>query len=126
MSPVVVDSSVILAVLKQEPGAESANHLDQALASTVNLTEVITKLLQLGYNDDQTRGVIAELSLQSVAFTDEFINLTAQLIKQTKPYGLSLGDRACLALGITKNLPVLTADRAWTKIDLPVEVMVIR
>lgn len=126
MSQVVVDSSVILAILKQEGGAEAEGYLGNALASTVNLTEVATKLIQLGYSDEDTEMVMAALTIERVAFTEEFINPTATLSKLTKPYGLSFGDRACLALGIRKNLPVLTADRAWTQLDLPIEVKLIR
>lgn len=58
--------------------------------------------------------------------TAEFVDLTASLIKHTKPFGLSLGDRACLALGMKMNLPVLTADRAWAKLDLGVQVNLLR
>ena len=126
MSSIVVDSSVILAILKQEPGAEAEGHLDNALASTVNLAEVATKLIQLGYTDEQTDMVMSELGISSVPFTEDFIAQTARLTRRTKAYGLSFGDRACLALAIHKQLPVLTADRVWVKLDLPVEIQLVR
>lgn len=44
----------------------------------------------------------------------------------TKELGLSLADRACMALAVTLGLPLLTADRSWVEVDLPVEIRVIR
>lgn len=123
---VVVDSSVVLAILKKEPGSEVEGYLSRALISTVNLAEVGTKLVQLGYSDDDATSVVNGLNLLSIPFTEDFVSLTVSLSRLTKPYGLSLGDRACLALGITKKLPVLTADTIWADIDLPVEVRLIR
>ena len=51
---------------------------------------------------------------------------TVKIIKQTKQYGLSLGDRGCIALAMFKNYPILTCDKIWQKIDLDVEFIMAR
>lgn len=101
MSKIVVDSSVILAVIKGEDGADSSEILTTSVASAINVTEVLSKLVLFGVSEGS--GLISELGVEVVDFTEEFIDLTASLIQYTKPYGLSLGDRACLALGIMKK-----------------------
>lgn len=116
MSGVVIDSSVIIAVLKCEPGA-SDNHLYKALVSTVNLAEVATRLILLGYSKSQTEAVMSELPIKPIAFTEELVNATAFLTQKMKSRGLSLGDRACLATAMTRNLPVLTAHRVWKELE---------
>jgi PIN domain nuclease of toxin-antitoxin system len=126
VTQVVFDASAILAILKQEPGGDIAHYLERALVSTINLAEVTTKLIQLGYTDEDATRVVKELNLKGIPFTDNLVDITAQLIRHTRTLGLSLGDRACLALGITQNLPVLTADKAWAEIELPIEVKLIR
>ena len=96
MSKVVVDSSVILAVIKEEKaGVEFDQILTQSIASTVNVTEVVSKLVLYGLEEYQGCDLIGDLGVEVVDFTAEFVDLTASLIKHTKPFGLSLG--ACLA-----------------------------
>ncbi len=126
MSHYVIYSSVILAILKQEPGAEAAIYLGNGFISTVNMTEVLTKLLQLGYSQEDTQNIAKMLPVSLVSFSEEFVFISASLHEQTKALGLSFGDRACLTLGIQKNLPVLTADRIWRRLDLPINIKLIR
>ena len=71
-------------------------------------------------DDLQVLGLVVE------PFTPEDGSVTGQLWQQTRQYGLSLGDRACLSLGLRLNVPVLTSDRVWTKLGLTLEVRVIR
>ena len=125
MAQAVVDASVVLAILKNESGSDD-KLLEQACASTVNLAEVLTKLVQLGFSDTDAAEMLKELSIESIPYTDEHIHLTASISRKTKACGLSLGDRACLAVGISTNLPVLTADKNWVKVDWPMEVKLIR
>ncbi len=61
-----------------------------------------------------------------VPFDQELASIAAGLESLTRPFGLSLGDRACLALGIRLSLPILTADQAWAKLDVGVKVELIR
>jgi len=128
VSKIVVDASVLLAVIHREPGSEklTAELLDTATVSTVNLAEVQGKLLDRGWTADEawedaigTVGAIEE-------FTADQAKAAGSLIAQTRPFGLSLGDRACLALALERNAPVYTADRAWKKLKVGVRIHVIR
>ncbi len=127
MSDVILDASAILAVLNQEPGAELVQkNLARARISAVNLAEVITRLNLMGMPTDQILEVMSLLSLNVVPFDEEQAIQAGILARETKALGLSLGDRACLALGILTDSTVLTADQAWQQIPLSIEVMVIR
>ncbi len=121
----VVDSSVVLAVLNEEEGA-SETHLVDAYISTVNTAEIAGKLYLTGYSDEEIKAIFNELPLFIEEFSHADAILTGSLAKHSKHLGLSLGDRTCIALGIRKNLPVLTADRIWEKLDLDVEIQLIR
>ena len=127
MSIAVLDSSVIIAILKNEPGA-CDSHLCNGLVSTVNLVEVATRLITLGCSEDQATTIMSELPVKAIDFTKELVNTTAFLMGKTKRYGLSLGDRACLATAMMHNLPVLTADRIWKELaqELKLEIQLIQ
>lgn len=114
MSRVVLDASALLAILNREPGSEQwADAVADGLISAVNLSEVVARLLDLGMPVADIRRAIDPLDLEVVPF-DAAQAWTAGLLRPaTKAAGLSLGDRACLALGRRMRLPVLTADRAW-------------
>jgi ribonuclease VapC len=90
------------------------------------MAEVATRIARHGMPKDYVEKALDKLPVQTHAFAGKYVLLTGMLIQQTKHLGLSLGDRACLALGIAKNLPVLTADKIWTELRLPVEVRLIR
>lgn len=123
----VLDASAVLAVLQGEPGAERVlGVLPRAVISTVNLSEVVGKLLDVGMPDVEIPQVVGALGLETVPFGDETAWRAAGLKRKTQPLGLSLGDRACLATGLVLGLPVLTADRAWTKLDLPIRIECVR
>jgi len=128
VSRVVLDASAMMAVLNREPGAEKLTPqiMNSAVASTVNLAEVHGKLVQRGFSPDDAwtaaNGVIDE----AVAFTAEQAKTAGDLVARTRPFGLSLGDRACLALGIALRAPVYTADRAWRNMKLGIRIHVIR
>jgi ribonuclease VapC len=123
----VMDSSAILALAFREKGREHvAVALPGAAISAVNLTEVMSKMLDSGLSPDQVDGQLKDFSLIVVDF-DRDLAIQAGLLRgATKHKGLSLGDRACLALAIRECLPVMTADRVWSDLDLPVEVVLIR
>jgi len=128
MSKVVLDASALLAVLNQEPGAQllTPELLRDATASTVNLAEVQTKLVREGGDPDEAW----ELSLAPISaiepFTSEQAKTAGTLVTQTRPLGLSLGDRACLALAITLGAPVYTADKEWKRLKLGIPIHVLR
>ena len=123
----VVDTSVILAHLHGEPGSDEALHaMRDGLVSVVNLAEVFTKQFDKGYTDDQTKFSVNSLNLMIAGFTEEDAFQTGALRPLTRRLGLSLGDRACLALGLRSKLPVYTADRCWARLDVGVEIRFIR
>ena len=116
MSDVVLDSSAVLALLFREPGAEAvASALPGALLSVVNFAEVITKLTDRGMRSGQARVAIEAIGVVLVDFDVRQAEVCGELRALTRPLGLSLGDRACLALAGIRNLPALTADTVWSQ-----------
>jgi PIN domain nuclease of toxin-antitoxin system len=117
-----------MAVLNQEPGAEqlSASLLSEAVCSTVNLAEVQSKLVGRGIRPDDAWLVALSPIHDSVPFDDEQAKTAGSLVAQTRSLGLSLGDRACLALALSLHAPVYTADRSWKSLKVGVRIHVIR
>ncbi len=128
MNRVVLDASAILAVIGGEPGAEklTPDLLARAVGSAVNLAEVQAKLVSRGWSSEQAWEDATSPVREVLAFDAAQAKVAGDLVTQTRPLGLSLGDRACLALGIALNLPVYTAERAWRKLKVGVRVQVIR
>jgi PIN domain nuclease of toxin-antitoxin system len=69
---------------------------------------------------------VARLNLRVIAFDEPQARSAARLRPVTRHAGLSLGDRACLALGDRLGCPVVTADRIWGNLDVGVDIFVIR
>lgn len=103
-----------------------ARHLDGALVCVVNLTEVMTKMIDRGDTPEIAAAYTMSFPCTSVPFDLGLALHAGSLRVATRNKGLSLGDRACLALAMRERLPVMTADRAWADLDLPVEVVLIR
>jgi ribonuclease VapC len=124
----VLDSSAVLAAIFLEPGrARVVQAIEQGVVmSTVNITEVITRLIDRGAPSDVAVRRMRDTQVAAVAFDVEMARLAAELREHTRHLGLSLGDRACLALGLLRGGPVLTADRGWGDLDLGVAIEVIR
>ncbi len=123
----VLDASAVLALLQEEHGSRRAEEwLPGGAISSVNLSEVAGKLLELGMPEPEATEVVQALGLEVVPFHEELAWRAAVLKPATKALGLSLGDRACLATGVLLGRPVLTADRVWTKLDLPVRIVLLR
>ena len=129
----VLDASALLALLKGEPGAERvAEALERgAYLSAVNLAEVLSKLADWGEDPAEAQARMAQVGLLGAAvevlpFTGEDALEVARLRAMTRAYGLSFGDRACLALARRLGLPALTAERAWAELDLGIPVEVLR
>lgn len=117
MTDVVLDASAILAVIFDEPGAERvAEHLPGAHVSTVNVAEVVSRMLSLDMPEVTAEAIIETLQLTIQPFDYDQSLETARLRSTTRTKGLSLGDRACLALAKTRTLPALTTDQAWQAI----------
>ena len=128
MNKIVLDASALLAVLNREPGADKLTPeiLSTATSSTVNLAEVQGKLVSLGLAPGDAWEATLSPIREATAFTVEQAEAAGNLITKTRPLGLSLGDRACLALGMILRAPVYTADKSWKKLKLGVPIHLIR
>jgi len=123
----VLDASAVLAMLHRETGAETVQAaVDQGAISTVNWSEVYQRSLDRGIDVARLRADIEALGLEIVPFTVDDAERAAEFRSATRHIGLSLGDRACLALARRLVLPALTADRSWIDLDLGVDVQTIR
>jgi len=123
----VLDASALLALLQAESGSdEVARVLPRAALSSVNLSEVVARLVENGMPEAEVQEALDDLGYTIYPFDRELAFLAGHLRPATKSQGLSLGDRACLALGLRLSLPVLTADRAWKDLPLDVEVRLLR
>jgi ribonuclease VapC len=128
MNRVVLDASAILAVINAEPGAEklTPDLLARAIGSAVSLAEVQNKLVSRGWTSEQAWEDATSPVREVVSFDEDQARIAGDLVTQTRYLGLSLGDRACLALGIELRLPVYTAEKAWKKLKVSVRIHVIR
>mgnify|MGYP006779033157 FL=1 len=119
MSKVVLDSSALIALIKNEKGAEVVEPLmGRIVMSAINIAEVAGILIDLGMSIEECKNSIEP-------FVDLIVPLDLQqafeialLKKLTKDKGLSIGDRACIALGTAMNLPIYTADKIWQSLNL--------
>lgn len=124
---VILDASTVLAALRSEPGGQAVwGRLAGARISSVNLSEIVSKLIDLGSEPDMALQDVSALRLNVVPFDTETALLAGRLREATRHRGLSLGDRACLALAIRENATALTADRNWADLGLPCKVELIR
>jgi ribonuclease VapC len=127
MTKVVLDASALLAYIHGEPGAERvAAALDEAVISTVNLAEAVTKLVLTTGSRARTQRLIEEAEVDVVDFDESLALETGALAALTRARGLSLSDRACLALARREGAVALTADHAWRKVDLGIDIQLIR
>jgi ribonuclease VapC len=124
---VVLDASAVLALLKREPGAERVRAvLDRATIGAVNVAEVQSKLVDLGLSRQAAAARIRFLGCRILAFSEDQAIEAGSLIEQTRRLGLSLGDRACLALALDLKATVYTTDRIWTELGLGIRIEAIR
>ena len=119
MSSYVLDASAVLAVLQNEPGREKVEAvLDGAIIGRSNYAEVLITLVNKGSSLDDAIAAIESLELITIEFDKDQAGKNAELRPITKHLGLSLGDRACLALAIQENATAVTADRNWLQLDV--------
>jgi PIN domain nuclease of toxin-antitoxin system len=129
----VLDASAFLAYLRDETGAEIVENalIDGCYISIINWVEVLSKVVDLGESLEEIIKLLRdegllENSLEIIACNEEDAITIAKFRPLTKSTGLSLGDRACLALGKRLNLPVLTADKVWSSLSLGITINLIR
>ena len=119
MSEAVADSSALLALLQAEQGWQVVeNYLPGLTVSTVNLSEVVAKLAESDMPEDKIGGLLRGLSLRVIPFDEAQAIRAGMLRPVSRPYGLSLGDRVCVALGLILGLPIVTADRSWKSLQV--------
>ena len=124
---IVADASAIIALLVGEPITRfDPTRLAGASISAVNLSEVLARLQEFGTPESEAVIAVARLELRIIPFDEPQARIAARLRSTTRRAGLSLGDRACLALGDRLGCPVVTADRIWASLDIGVEIVVIR
>ena len=127
MNKVVLDASALLALIKNESGAKVVEELlGNIIMSSVNVTGVAGILLDSDMSLEEAQEAIEPFIDSIVSFDLEYSMACASLKKITKHLGLSLGDRACIALGIKLGVPIYTADKIWAKLNLSCNIVVIR
>jgi ribonuclease VapC len=123
----VLDSSALLAYFMSERGVDLVTAvLSTASLSSVNYAEVVGKLMERGLTSDQARMLVERTGVSIIAYDDEQALRTGELRLVTKEFGLSLADRACLALAERERAFVLTADRQWAALSLDIDIRLIR
>jgi len=128
MNRIVLDASALLTVLNRESGSDKLTPqlLSAAASSTVNLAEVQSKLVDRGLTPQDAWEATLSPIREAVAFSADHARVYGNLVSVTRPLGLSLGDRACLALALELKAPVYTADRSWKNLRLGLSIHVIR
>lgn len=123
----VLDASALLAYLKDEPGGEIVEEVfEESAISAVNWSEVFQKALAHNIETARLREDLEALGLNIMPFTSAQAEAAASFWPQVYHAGLSLGDRACLALGAEQQIPILTTERGWLELDLPLTIRKIR
>ena len=124
---IVFDSSALLAIAFNETGAErAAEALPDGILSAVNASEVVACLIDRGVPETSARNRLRDFDIPIRPFDENLALAAGALRTTTRQQGLSLGDRACLALARRERAPVITADRNWTRLVLDLEVKLIR
>jgi ribonuclease VapC len=123
----VLDSSVIMAIVRGETGEDEALRLSEgAVISAVNIAEVVTKCVEHGYPDDVALEIVQSGDVRVIPFDEKHALLTGRLRAKAPKGVLSLGDRACIATAILQEAVAVTADRVWAEFDLGCKIELIR
>ena len=121
----VIDASVVLVWLQDEPGSEKAEPLlMEGLIGAANWSEVLQKSRQHGNEPGLVARLLTSFGLQVTDVTEQDAELAAGLWENGS--ALSLADRLCLALGLRLGLPVATADVAWNGAQMAPQLIMVR
>ena len=125
---VILDASALITLLSEEKGSETvASILPKSIMSSVNIAEVAKFLIEKrNLNKEEVSNIIQSLIETIIPFDTQLALISADIVRDTKSLGLSLGDRACLALAISTGYTVYSSDRIWSKLDLGCKIVVIR
>jgi PIN domain nuclease of toxin-antitoxin system len=117
----------VIALLRSEPGCDIVQGaIADAIITAVNYSEVLKKTIERGGTGEAAASFVSGLSIAIIPFDETLAAMSAGLYLQTKEHGLSLADRACLALGIQRNCKVLTSERRMALPKLSIKVKLIR
>ncbi|MEM7132101.1 MAG: type II toxin-antitoxin system VapC family toxin [Chloroflexota bacterium] len=116
----ILDASAVLALLNDETGSDAVTPLIPAsVICSVNLSEVIAKLLEKGVSEADVTTIISVIGIGNIVDFDRQLSWEAgRLRPMTKQAGLSFGDRACLAVACSRKFIAVTADRSWETLSL--------
>lgn len=127
MTHYVLDASALLALVQNETGADVVmEHLAGSVISSVNYSEVISTLLRYNIEFSSAADIVNDLAIPVIEFTEVMAGLSASFKEETRAYGLSLGDCACLATAKFYDYEVITADKIWKKAETGVNIILIR
>jgi len=123
----VLDASAAIAFMKGETGGERvAAALETSVLSAVNASEVVARLITLGFTPHKAIATVSNLCCAIMPVDSDLGFRAGELVALTRSKGLSLGDRICLALAEREGVPALTADRAWAELGSDIKVSLIR
>jgi PIN domain nuclease of toxin-antitoxin system len=125
----ILDASAVIALIMEEPGARAVEAVvaDSAM-TTVNFAEAVGYFARNGAPEPEIREWLGALELEIVPLDTALAYATGLLLPITRRAGLSLGDRACIALARQRSVRAVTTDSAWSRIARAagVEIEVIR
>jgi PIN domain nuclease of toxin-antitoxin system len=127
MTLYVYDSSALLAIILGEPGSDVARaNITNAMVCSINLAEIFSRAEDKGIPVSMTEQFLTGKAVRFVDFDAELARSVGAMRAETRSRGLSIGDRACIALALRERATVVTADRVWADLDLPCKVELIR
>lgn len=128
MAKIVFDASALIALFAKESGYQLIkNRMKDGIISSVNIAEVYKYCIESqNLTEEEAKSLVKLSDIRIVDFCPEQALISAGIINKTKRCGLSLGDRACLALAILKGYPIITCDKIWQKLDLDIEFIIAR
>ena len=127
-SRIVFDSSALIVLLNREAGYETViQNKKNVVMSTVNIAEVFKYAIsKKELSKEECLLLPKKLGIRVINLDQNQALLSAELYNKTKQYGLSLGDRTCIALGMIKGYPILTCDRIWETCKLDIKIITAR
>lgn len=123
----ILDASALLALMFGETGAEIvAAQARSSCILSVNFSEVVQRVIAIDGNPERAEEAVDLLGIEVIPFDRRLARLTAELRERTSFMGASFADRACLALGLACGASILSSDQDWRKLDIGIDIRMIR